>query len=122
MSEREMADPQTYRGGAQEPEGAKGGAPGGVVPREMVDEPTSPPSDEQELKDESLGGWAQEESEHQVPRDGGDNADATRDGGPDPTSQSRVGGGSSGNVPGRVGDAHTTEGEDAATGGTKGVV
>ena len=28
MSEREMADPQTYRGGVEEPADAKGGAPG----------------------------------------------------------------------------------------------
>ena len=27
MSEREMADPQTYRGGVEEPEDAKGGPP-----------------------------------------------------------------------------------------------
>ena len=103
MSEREMADPQTYRGGVEEPEDAKGGAPGGVVPRELVDEPTSPPSDEYAMKDDSLGGWAREESEHQVPRDGGDNADATQDGGPDPDSPSRVGAGSDPNR-GRTGN------------------
>jgi hypothetical protein len=91
MSEREMADPQTYRGGVEEPENAKGGAPGGIVPRELVDEPTSPPSDEHELKDDALGGWAKEESDEQVPRDGGDNADATRDGGPDPDAPSWAG-------------------------------
>ena len=85
-----MADPQTYRGGVEEPKDAKGGAPGGVVPREMVDEPTSEPSDEQELKDEALGGWAKEEATETVPRDAGDNADATRDGGPDSGSPSRV--------------------------------
>lgn len=94
MTEREMRDPQTYRGGVEEPVDAKSGAPGGVVPREMVDEPTSPQSDEQELRDESLGGWAKEEMESQVPRDGGDEADATTDGGPDPDSPSRVGVGS----------------------------
>jgi hypothetical protein len=93
-----------------------------MVPREMVDEPTSPPSDEQELKDDSLGGWAKEESEHQVPRDGGDNADATRDGGPDPDSPSRTGAGSVADTRGRVGDAHTTEGEDANPDGAKGTM
>ena len=67
MSEREMADPQTYRGGVEEPEEAKGGAPGGVVPRDMVDEPVSPPSDEQELSDEALGGFADEEPERSGP-------------------------------------------------------
>ena len=50
--------------------------------------------EEQEMNDDALGGWATEESEHQVPRDGGDNADATRDGGPDPDSPSRTGAGS----------------------------
>ena len=41
----------------------------------------------------------------QVPRDGGDNADATRNGGPDPDSASRTGSGSVPETPGRVGDA-----------------
>jgi hypothetical protein len=115
-----MADPQTYRGGVEESADAKDGAPGGVVPREMVDEPTSAPSDEHEMKDESLGGWAEEETEHQVPRDGGDNADATRDGGPDPDSPSRTGAGSVVDTRGRVGDARTTEGEDANPSGAEG--
>ena len=108
MSEREMADPQKYRGGVEEPEGAKGGAPGGLVPRELVDEPVSPPSDEQELGGESLGGFAKEEPTEQVPRDAGDDADATTDGGPDQSSPSRVGAGS---VPegGRVGKVKTNE-------------
>jgi hypothetical protein len=107
MSEREMADPQTYRGGVEEPADTKGGAPGGIVPREMVDEATSGPSSEHELKDESLGGWAKEEVDYQVPRDGGDNADATRDGGADPDSPSRVGSGSDPNA-GRVGNVKTS--------------
>jgi hypothetical protein len=104
MSEGEMADPQTYRGGADEPEDAKGGAPGGVVPRDLVDEEPSPASDEQEMKNEALGGFATNEPSEQVPRDGGDDADATSDGGPDPDSPSRVGSGSV-PEPGRVGDA-----------------
>ena len=41
----------------------------------------------------------------QVPRDGGDNADATRAGGPDPDSASRTGSGSVPDTPGRVGNA-----------------
>jgi hypothetical protein len=41
----------------------------------------------------------------QVPRDGGDNADATRGGGPDPDIPSRTGSGSVPETPGRVGDA-----------------
>lgn len=120
MSEREMADPQTYRGGVEESADAKDGAPGGLVPREMVDEPTSPPSGEHDLKDESLGGWATEDVDYQVPRDGGDNADATRDGGPDPASPSRTGAGSIVDTRGRVGQAHTTDGEDATPDGSAG--
>jgi hypothetical protein len=103
MSEGEMADPQTYRGGSEEPEDAKGGAPGGVVPRDLVDEQTSPASDEQEMKGDVLGGFASEEPSAQVPREGGDDADATNDGGPDPESPSRTGSGSV-PEPGRVGD------------------
>lgn len=119
MSEK-LGDPQTYRGGTEEPSDAKGGAPGASgVPREMVDEPTSDATDAHEMKDESLGGWATEESEHQVPRDGGDNADATRDGGPDPDSPSRTGAGSVADLPGRVGDAETDEGEDANPSGAE---
>ncbi len=94
MSEKEMADPQTYRGGVEEPADAKAGAPGGLVPREMVDEETSERADEQEMSDAALGGFATEEPSTQVPRDGGDDADATRDGGPDPDSPSRTGSGS----------------------------
>jgi hypothetical protein len=117
----ELGDPKTYRGGTEEPSEAKGGAPGASgVPREMVDEPTSGASDPQELKDESLGGWASEESEHQVPRDGGDNADATRDGGPDPDSPSRTGAGSVPDQRGRVGDAETADGDDANPTGAEG--
>jgi hypothetical protein len=41
----------------------------------------------------------------QVPRDGGDSADATRDGGPDPDAASGTGSGSVANTPGRVGNA-----------------
>jgi hypothetical protein len=120
MSEQ-LGDPQAYRGGSEEPKDAKGGAPGaGGVPREMVDEPTSDASGEQDLKDESLGGWASEESEHQVPRDGGDNADATRDGGPDADSPSRTGAGSVADQTGRVGDAETESGEDANPSGAEG--
>ena len=41
----------------------------------------------------------------QVPRDGGDNADATSVGGPDPDADSRTGAGSAPDTEGRVGDA-----------------
>ena len=40
-----------------------------------------------------------------VPRDGGDKADATSCGGPDPDIDSRTGSGSVPETPGRVGDA-----------------
>ena len=41
----------------------------------------------------------------EVPRDGGDKADATSGGGPDPDAPSRTGSGSVPETPGRVGDA-----------------
>lgn len=107
MSEREMREPQTYRGGVEESKDAKGGAPGGVVPRDMIDEPTSPPSDDQELRDDAQGGWAKEEGSSQIPRDAGDDADATTDGGPDPDSPSRVAAGSDPDH-GRTGDVETS--------------
>lgn len=102
---KETAGPQTYRGGVQEPAESKGGAPGGMVPRDMVDEQTSGKNDEQEMGAEALGGFAREEPSVQVPRDGGDDADATRDGGPDPDSPSRTGSGSVPD-PGRTGDTN----------------
>lgn len=105
MSEKETADPQSYRGGVQEPDDAKGGAPGGMVPRDMVDEQTSGQADEQEMSDKALGGFATEEPSVQVPREGGDDADATRDGGPDPDSPSRTGSGSVPD-PGRTGETN----------------
>ena len=91
MSEHQTEDPQTYRGGANEPDEAKGGAPGGMVPREMVDEPVSGQSDEQEMNPDALGGLATETNTEQVPRDGGDDADATNIGGQDDTRGSWAG-------------------------------
>ena len=119
MSEQ-MADPQTYRGGVEEPEDAKGGARAPVECRARWSTSPLGPVGRHEMKDDSLGGLAAEESEHQVPRDGGDNADATRDGGPDPDSPSRTGAGSVADTRGRVGDASTTEGEDANPSGAEG--
>ena len=106
MSEIQTDDPQGYRGGAEEPADAKGGAPGGAVPRELVDEEVSGKSDPQEMGEDALGRFPSEPPTERVPRDGGDNADATRDGGPDPDSPSRVGAGSV-PEPGRVGDVDT---------------
>ncbi len=48
----------------------------------------------QEMNDAALGGFTEVDPDMKVPRDGGDNADATRDGGPDPDSPSRTGAGS----------------------------
>jgi hypothetical protein len=92
MSEHQTEDPRGFRGGVDEPDSAKGGAGDtGVVPREMVDEPTSEPSDEQEMKPDALGGLATETNSEQVPRDGGDDADATNIGGQDDTRGSWAG-------------------------------
>ncbi|MDX6677011.1 MAG: hypothetical protein QOE31_1063 [Solirubrobacteraceae bacterium] len=92
MSDHQTEDPQTFRGGANEPDEAKAGAAGGGgVPREMVDENVSPPSDEQEMNPEALGGLASETATEQVPRDGGDDADATHQGGQDDTRGSWAG-------------------------------
>jgi hypothetical protein len=92
MSGNEMDNPQTYRGGVDEPDSAKGGAGDtGIVPREMVDEDTSGKTDEQEMNPEALGGLATETATEQVPRDGGDDADATHQGGQDDTRGSWAG-------------------------------
>jgi len=120
MSENEMDDPTQVRGGVQEPDDAKGGAPGGMVPRDMIDEDVSEKDDPQEMSSDALGNMAAVEPSVQVPRDGGDNADATSDGGPDADSPSRVGAGSVADTPGRVGDAEDSEGEDATPSGADG--
>ncbi len=94
MSDRDTTDPLDTRGGVAEAEEAKGGAPGGIVPRDLIDEDTSPADDAMEMKDAALGQFGEPDPSVRVPRDGGDNADATRDGGPDPDSPSRTGAGS----------------------------
>jgi hypothetical protein len=120
MSQDEMDDPQTYRGGAEEPGDAKAGAPGASgVPRDLVDENVSDDSDEQAMSGDALGGFPSEEPSVQVPRDGGDNADATQQGGPDPDSPSRTGSGSVPETPGRVGDADEAGGESANPSGAE---
>ena len=92
MSDHQTEDPQTFRGGADEPDEAKAGAPGSAgVPRDMVDEPTSGQTDEQDMNPEALGGLATETATEQVPRDGGDDADATQQGGQDDTRGSWAG-------------------------------
>lgn len=83
------SDPRDYRGGVHESGDEKGNE--GVVPREMVDEDTSGQTDEQEMNPEALGGLATETATEQVPRDGGDDADATHQGGQDDTPGSWAG-------------------------------
>jgi len=59
-----------------------------------------------DMSDRAFGAGASEIVRSvQVPRDGGDNADATSGGGPDPDSASRTGSGSDPDTPGRVGDS-----------------
>ena len=76
-------DPRKYRGGVQEPDDAKqGNANEGVVPREMVDEPDSPPAEreqDQALSDSSLGEVTDrsDPSQDNIDPHGGDEADAT---------------------------------------------
>jgi len=104
MSQDEMDDPQTYRGGSDEPSDAKGGAGDtGLVPRDMVDENVSDDSDEQAMSGDALGGFPDEAPSVQVPRDGGDDADATQQGDADAESPARTGSGSDANTPGHVG-------------------
>ncbi len=115
-----MDDPQTYRGGTKEPDQAKSGAPGSSgVPRDLVDENVSDDSGEQAMSSGALGGFPDQEPSVQVPRDGGDNADATQNGGPDPDSPSRVGAGSVPETPGRLGDADEAGGESANPSGAE---
>jgi hypothetical protein len=91
MAEKEMDNPQEYRGGVAEPPDAKGGAPHGHVPREMVDEDGTGKSDPQEMSGDALGGFPDEPPTEQVPRDAGDDADATNIGGYDPETPSWAG-------------------------------
>lgn len=78
------SDPRDYRGGVHEPADAKGGTETwadneGVVPREMVDEPTADTSpDDQELGDAVKGEvTGKDPQDSGIDRAGGDHADAT---------------------------------------------
>ena len=77
----------------------------------MSEPETDEPQDDAQAMRDDMSDKAFAASTHeivrsvQVPRDGGDNADATRNGGPDPDSASRTGAGSVPDTPGRVGDA-----------------
>jgi hypothetical protein len=80
-------DPRDYRGGVHEPSDAKGGEESGadtegVVPREMLDDPGSPPperaGDDQALSDAALGEVTDRDpTDDSIDHSGGDEADAT---------------------------------------------
>jgi hypothetical protein len=80
-------DPRDYRGGVHEPSDAKGGEASGadtegVVPREMLDDPGSPPperaGDDQALSDAALGEVTDRDpTDDSIDHSGGDEADAT---------------------------------------------
>jgi hypothetical protein len=73
-------DPREYRGGAREPEDAKGNWADneGVVPREMIDETGPEPSDPQALGDAVQGEVTGEgQDEDTLDKHQGDQADAT---------------------------------------------
>ena len=77
-------DPREYRGGVHEPADAKGGADAGadnegIVPREMIDEPTADTSaDEHELGDAVQGQVTDRDpTDSSIDTAGGDHADAT---------------------------------------------
>jgi hypothetical protein len=77
-------DPRDYRGGVHEPPDAKGGSETwadteGIVPREMVDEPTADTSaDAQELGDAVTGEVTDRDpTDTAIDTAGGDHADAT---------------------------------------------
>ena len=73
------SDPREYRGGAREPQ-QDGEGDEGVVPREMVDEPTADTSaDDNQLVD-SVQGQVTDKDPHDsaIDRSGGDEADATK--------------------------------------------
>jgi hypothetical protein len=73
-------DPRDYRGGVREPEEAKDNWADneGVVPREMIDDTGSEPSDPQALKDDVQGEvTGKGQSEDTIDKHAGDEADAT---------------------------------------------
>jgi hypothetical protein len=84
-------DPRDYRGGVHEPPDAKGGADSGadtegVVPRELLDDPGAPPperaGDDQALGDAALGKVTDRDpTDDAIDHSGGDQADATTQGG-----------------------------------------
>jgi hypothetical protein len=75
----------------------------------MPDETDAPQDEAQamrsDMSDRAFADGGEVVRSVQVPRDGGDNADATSSGGPDPDADSRTGSGSVPDTDGRVGDA-----------------
>ncbi len=71
-------DPREYRGGVREPQQG-GDGDEGIVPREMVDEPTADTSpDQQELGDAVQGAVTDKDPQDSgIDKSGGDQADAT---------------------------------------------
>jgi len=72
-------DPREYRGGVREPqEGGQGDE--GIVPREMVDEPTADTSPEANELGDAVQGQVTDRDPHDsaIDESGGDAADATR--------------------------------------------
>lgn len=73
------ADPREYRGGAREPQqGGEGDE--GLVPREMVDEPTADTSSDENQLVDSVQGQVTDKDPHDsaIDESGGDEADATK--------------------------------------------
>ncbi len=73
------SDPREYRGGVREPQDQEQGDEG-LVPREMVDEPTADTSAEDNQLVDSVQGEVTDKDPHDsaIDRSGGDEADATK--------------------------------------------
>lgn len=73
------ADPREYRGGVREPQQV-GGGDEGIVPREMVDEPTTDTSPEDNELGDAVQGQVtdRDPDDSAIDKSGGDAADATK--------------------------------------------
>lgn len=71
-------DPREYRGGVREPQQG-GGGDEGIVPREMVDEPTAATSSDNNELGDAVQGQVTDRDPHDsaIDESGGDAADAT---------------------------------------------
>jgi hypothetical protein len=72
------SDPREYRGGVREPD-TSGGGDEGVVPREMVDEPTADTSPDENQLGDAVQGQVTDKDPHDsaIDESQGDQADAT---------------------------------------------